>query len=222
MKKNFRKKMRSWTFWLIVGMMGISCAFPWPKPKEPPPPFLRPVSAPKQVKDAPRQSAVAPEKASPAALPARAEPLSGRQGSPPPAPPGKVEPKLKETFYVPGRQGSPPPAIPGKVEPKLKEAFYVHTVRYYGETISIIAAWYTGDGENWKALARANPKIDPKVILEGKQSLIPERLLKTREAMPQKFVNRFYPKSVKGKSQPKSQPAQPQEEELKLFGPKKR
>jgi hypothetical protein len=218
MKKNFRKKMRSWTFWLAVGMMGISCAFPWPKRTEPPPPFLRPVSAPKQVKDAPRQSAVAPEKASPAALPARAEPLPGRQG----APPGKVEPKLKETFYGPGRQGSPPPAPSEKVKPKLKETFYVHTVRYYGETISIIAAWYTGDGENWKALARANPKIDPKSILESNQILIPERLLKTREAMPQKFVNRFYPKSVKGKSRPKSQPAQSQEEEPKLFGPKKR
>jgi hypothetical protein len=197
MKKSFRKKMRSWTFWLAAGMMGISCAFPSPKPTEPRPPFLRPVSAPKQVKDAPRQSAVAPEKASPAALPARAEPFPVRQGSPPPAPPGKVEPKLKETFYV-------------------------HTVRYYGETISIIAAWYTGDGENWKALARANPKIDPKLILEGNQVLIPEKLLKTREAMPQKFVNRFYPKSVKGKSRPKSQPAQSQEEEPKLFGPKKR
>ena len=188
--------MRSWNFWLAVGMMGISCASPSPKPTEPPPPVPGPVAASKQVTDAPRQSAVAPEKAPPAALPARAEPLPGHQGSPPPAPPEKVEPKLKETFYV-------------------------HTVRYSGETISIIAAWYTGDGENWKAVARANPNIDPKLIFEGNEILIPERLLKTREAMPKKFVTRFYSKSVKEKGRPKSQPAQSQEEELKLFGPRK-
>jgi hypothetical protein len=95
-------------------------------------------------------------------------------------------------------------------------------VRYSGETISIIAAWYTGDGENWKALVRANPKIDPKLISEGNEILIPERLLKTREPMPKKFVSRFYSKSVEEKGRPKSQPAQSQEEELKLFGPKKR
>lgn len=185
--------MRSWTFWLAVGMMGISCASPSPKPTKPPSPVARPVAAPKQATGASRESAVVPEKASPPALPARAEPLPGRQG----------------------------PASPVKVEPKPKETFYVHTVRYYGETISIIAAWYTGDGENWKALVRANPKIDPKLISEGKEILIPERLLKTREAMPKKFVNRFYSKSAKEKGRPKSQPAQSQEEELNLFGPRK-
>jgi hypothetical protein len=194
--KSFREKMRFWIVWPALGLMGISCALLSPKPTEAPPPVSEPVAAPKQVMDAPRQPVVAPQKAPPAALPAGAEPALGHQETAPPAPPVKVEPKPKESFYV-------------------------HTVRYSGETISIIAAWYTGNGENWKALARANPQIDPKLIFEGNEILIPETLLKTREAMPQKFVNRFYTKSVKEKSRPKSQPAQPQEEDLKLFGPKK-
>jgi hypothetical protein len=95
-------------------------------------------------------------------------------------------------------------------------------VRYRGETISIIAAWYTGDGENWKALAQANPQINPTLIFEGNEILIPERLLKTREAMPPKFVNRFYSKSMKEKGRPKSPPAQSREEEVKFFGPQKK
>jgi hypothetical protein len=188
--------MRLWIVWPALGMVGISCALLSPKPTEPPPPVPGPVAAPEQVMDAPVQPAVAPQKAPPAALPADVKP-------------------------APGRQETPPPAPPVKVEPKPKESFYVHTVRYSGETISIIAAWYTGDGENWEALARANPQIEPKLIFEGNQILIPERLLKNREAMPKKFVNRFYSKSAKEKSRPKSQPAQSEEEELKLFGPKK-
>jgi hypothetical protein len=111
---------------------------------------------------------------------------------------------------------------PIKVEPKPKESFYIHTVRYSGETISIIATWYTGNAENWKALAQANPQIDPHLIFEGNEILIPEKLLKTREAMPKKFVNRFYSKSMKERIRPKSQPAQSQKEEIKFFGPQKK
>ena len=107
-----------------------------------------------------------------------------------------------------------------EADPKLKEKFY-HPVRWSGETLSIIAAWYTGMQKNWKPIAQANPNINPNRIYTGNKILIPESLLRTRKLMPNEFVGRFYSKTPKGKLQPKPQLTQTQEEEPKLTGPKK-
>jgi hypothetical protein len=64
----------------------------------------------------------------------------------------------------------------------------VHTVTYEGETLSIIAKWYTGDLNNWQDLAAANPDIDPNRIFIGNEIVIPEELLLTRDPMPQYFI----------------------------------
>jgi LysM repeat protein len=106
-------------------------------------------------------------------------------------------------------------------EPPKKPTYYGHTVRWTGESLSIIAKWYTGSSENWKGLAKANPKINPSRIYIGQKIRIPENLLKTREPMPQSFVASFGPK--KKKSSPPSEPATPppsDEKEPTLFGPK--
>ena len=115
---------------------------------------------------------------------------------------------------------SPKPAPKGTLEtkPKPKEASYVHTVKWSGETVSIIAGWYTGDIENWKALAQANPNIKVNRILAGNKIFIPEPLMKTREAMPKEFVDRFYLKLRKEMAQP--QLTERQEGEITLIGPK--
>ena len=68
--------------------------------------------------------------------------------------------------------------------PETPESPYVHVVRWRGETLSSIAAWYTASWKNWQALARANPEIDPNRIEIGDQIRIPEALLKTRKPMP--------------------------------------
>ncbi len=86
--------------------------------------------------------------------------------------------------------------------------------------MSIIAGWYTGNIMNWKALAQANPNINPSRIFEGDRILIPESLLKTREPMPKEFVDSFYSKSKKEMPGAKPVPPQAEEEEPKLFGPK--
>lgn len=88
--------------------------------------------------------------------------------------------------------------------------------------MSITAGWYTGDIGNWKALAEANPNINPNRIYEGKKILIPEKLLKTRDPMTKEFVDSFYPKGKPKPAPPKGAPSQPKdkEEELDLFGPK--
>jgi hypothetical protein len=61
-------------------------------------------------------------------------------------------------------------------------------VRYSGESLSVIAEWYTGDVENWPYLAKANSKIDPDHITIGTTVRIPKNLLHTKKAMPKEFV----------------------------------
>jgi hypothetical protein len=76
-------------------------------------------------------------------------------------------------------------------EAKPTTSVFVHTVRWPRETLSIIAKWYTGELENWKALVKANPKLKPNRIYIGNKILIPGDLLKTRKPMPRKFLAEF-------------------------------
>ncbi len=117
---------------------------------------------------------------------------------------------------VPAFPAGTVPALPAGTVPQQKITYFAHTVKWPGETVSIIAGWYTGDIENWKTLAEANPDIDPNIIRAGDKILIPENLMKTREPMPKEFVDSFYRKKLPSKPMP----AQTKEEEPKLFGPK--
>jgi len=126
----------------------------------------------------------------------------------------------RESAPLPEQISLPPaPAPPAEGEAPAKKTYFTHTVRFGGETVSIIAGWYTGDIENWKALVEANSNIDPKRVLVGNKILIPEDLLKTREPMPQEFVDSFY-KPKQEKVQPTKPGPSPAAEEPKLFGPK--
>ena len=69
-----------------------------------------------------------------------------------------------------------------------QESYYAHKVRWEGETLSLIAKWYTGDQRNWKALAKANPWLNPNDISTGHKIFIPRNLLKTSKRMPHDFV----------------------------------
>ena len=177
---------------LALGMICLSCATAPPKPEAPPPP--------------------------------RPFPESVSEGEPP-APPAAV-PVPREASPAPERAVSPVPVPPAPLPStdagtKPQEDFYIHSVKWSGETVSIIAAWYTGEMENWKILAEANPEVNPNRIYNGVTIRIPQNLLKTREPMPREFLDRYYSKSKKEKPRPKPQTAQGQEEEPKLFGPKK-
>jgi hypothetical protein len=145
---------------------------------------------------------------------------------PPPAP---VE-------TAPSAQPAEPSFLPPvKAVPPGEVTYFVHTVRYPGETVSIIAIWYLGIEykENWQPLEEANPDIkkDPNVIRGGDKIRIPKNLMTDEEIeinnrkfrkstkedpMPKEFVDSFYPKKHS-----KPVPPQPMEEEPKLFGPKK-
>lgn len=113
----------------------------------------------------------------------------------------------------------PPPAQvspPAKEEPK--ETYYTHSVKWPGESLSIIAAWYTGDVQNWKELAEANPDINPNRIHEGMKILVPESMMTTQTPMTKEHVDSYYPKPKKPAAKPSS--SHPREDEPVLYGPK--
>ena len=155
--------------------------------------------------------APAPKPEVPPPAPREAAPIPGQV---PPAPTGPAAPTSPAAPPAPA-----PPVAPSPPVPPAKKSYFTHAVRFSGETVSIIAGWYTGDIENWKALAEANPNIDPNRIFVGLKILIPEDLLKTREPMPKEFVDGFYRKKEKA---PPAKPSPPpaKEEEPKLFGPR--
>jgi type II secretory pathway predicted ATPase ExeA len=66
---------------------------------------------------------------------------------------------------------------------------YFHTVQQRGETLSLIAEWYTGSAYNWKDIAEANPGIDPHRIHIGDEIFIPQYLLKIHTRMPADYLS---------------------------------
>jgi len=75
-----------------------------------------------------------------------------------------------------------------------KPEFYVHKVRWPGETISVIAQWYTGSQKNCEVIVKVNSDLDPKRMNIGAMILIPADILKTREPMPRKYLRASIPK----------------------------
>jgi hypothetical protein len=81
--------------------------------------------------------------------------------------------------------------MPRNFSGEYNEDFYQHTVRWPGESLSLIASWYTGSSKNWRKLAKANPRLNPNRIKKGNVILIPPALLKTRVALPQKVAAKY-------------------------------
>jgi len=109
-----------------------------------------------------------------------------------------------------------PASAPGQVSPQ----YFVHQVKWPNESLSIIAKWYTGDIRNWKPLAKANPEINPTVIHRGDRIRIPADMLKTRDPMPEAFVEEMVQGLQKKTSPQQGMQEEKSEEEPALFGPK--
>jgi len=142
---------------------------------------------------------------------------SSSGGKPQQTPPGSSAPGPTT-----GKQ-PPQPGVTGPAPIKPETPYFVHTVKWRGETISIIAGWYTGDIQNWKVLKEHNPDINPTRIFEGNKIRIPEYLMKTKAPMPKEYVDSFYTKSPRkesGKAAPPSAPSTDKGDEPTLFGPK--
>ncbi len=88
-----------------------------------------------------------------------------------------------ERITQPNSQASP------VEDPAAKERkSFDHRVKWQGESLSIIAQWYTGDSTNWKALAKANPDLNPNLIRIGDRIVIPRNLIENEKPMPRDFL----------------------------------
>jgi hypothetical protein len=114
--------------------------------------------------------------------------------------------------------------LPRKVVAKSLSSYYAHTVRDPNEKLVDIAKWYTGKAGNAKLLAKANPDIDPELLLVGNEIFIPSDLLKTRKPLNQKSIQASTSKTVKKPStsnNPAPAPPISKPKKMQLFGPKK-
>ena len=98
------------------------------------------------------------------------------------------KPMPSDSLPAPAGKETVRPTPPRETPMKPAPRFYVHVVRWQNETLSFIAEWYTASWQNWEALAKANPEVDPKRIEIGGRIRIPEALLKTRKPMPSDFL----------------------------------
>jgi hypothetical protein len=69
--------------------------------------------------------------------------------------------------------------------------YLVYQTQWSHETLAGIAEWFTGDADNWKTLASANPKVRPNYITAGTAILIPVKQLKTRKLPSEAFANKY-------------------------------
>ncbi len=66
-----------------------------------------------------------------------------------------------------------------------------HNVTYPGETLRMIASWYTGSAENTKRIARINGITTPDLLVIGQAVRIPRYLMKRSDPLPQSEVERY-------------------------------
>jgi nucleoid-associated protein YgaU len=123
---------------------------------------------------------------------------------PMPSPPKSLPESATEAESKPAVK-SKIPVLKKPMPSAQKPEFYVHTVRWSGETVSVIAQWYTGKQNNWEHIVKANSDLDPKQMRIGDKIFIPVDLLKTREPMPREYLEN----SVRKKNVPSPPRAKP-------------
>lgn len=128
--------------------------------------------------------------------------------------------KIGQIIYIPTNMLNTRQALPQKVAAKNLPDYFAYTVRRQGESLAEIARWYTGDPDNWQAIARANPDVDPKYLLVGNEIYIPAKLLKTREAIQTHGddISQQKPEKQTPPAEPAATPKK--KKDIQLFGPK--
>jgi hypothetical protein len=103
-----------------------------------------------------------------------------------------------------------------------RQDFHEHLVAWPGETLAMIAQWYTGSKDNWKKIANANPNIVAEHLAPGDRILLPPDLLRTTKKMPRDFLATFAGKGQAGqeKTPARAMPAPEKKDEFQPYGPK--
>jgi hypothetical protein len=99
---------------------------------------------------------------------------------------------FKEKWQTVGAKFSSSEDEEAAIEPHRINNFE-HRVKWYGETLSLIAKWYTGRYGNWKAIAQANPGLNPNRIAVGNIINIPPEMMKTKKPLPRKVILKTLP-----------------------------
>ena len=128
--------------------------------------------------------------------------------------------KLGDRICVPKSLLQTREPLPQKVAAQNTGTYFAHTVKQPGETLSEIATRYTGSAGNWKALATANPTVNPKLLNPGDEIFIPAKLLKTRKPLPPDESASPSPQPAKLDEASGTAPAPDKEPEFELIGPK--
>ncbi len=110
----------------------------------------------------------------------------------------EINPKVNPDKIVVGGQVLIPISMLKTREPlpknfagQYRKDYYKHTVHWPGESLSLIASWYTGSSKNWRKLAEVNPGLNPNRIRSGDVVFIPPAWLKTRVSLPQKVAAKY-------------------------------
>lgn len=104
-------------------------------------------------------------------------------------------------FIIPGCHKKHGPLQANSQEP------VTHIVKYSGESLSIIANWYTGKSSNWQAVLDANPDLkSPQKLKLGSTIIVPADLVIQRAPLPKSSVTKFSPKAT---PTPNAAPAEP-------------
>lgn len=106
-------------------------------------------------------------------------------------------------FLLSSCSSSRPVSAPPPVEDE--EDYIYHRIKYSGETVAVISAWYTKSAKNWPEIVDANPKMVPSKLRLGDLVRIPKRLVRRFSSLPQDFVASF--RSGVNKDSSSSQPA---------------
>jgi hypothetical protein len=177
---------------------------------EPPPEVeSAPTTAPETRGEVEPSAAVAPETRGEVEPSAAVAPKIRGEATPAlaaaPGPQAELEPVSVVAPAVRGALGSAPNESPepAPVPAEADALPYTHTVRWKGETLSLIALWYSGAGSNWTALAKADPSLDPGRIKLGEKILIPAELLRHRRPLPYEWVHASVPEGSGKSASPK-------------------
>ena len=125
--------------------------------------------------------------ASETAVPARRTELASEPAAAPPAASARAS-------TAPGEQElrgrlKPPQAAEEARLVRLPNGDYRHRVTFRGETLRLLADWYTEDPKNVSAIASANRRSPTSPLRLGEEITIPKRLMRNVQALPEAAVS---------------------------------
>jgi len=77
---------------------------------------------------------------------------------------------------------------PGASQQLPEERLALHTVKYRGESLSAISAWYLKSAERWPEIASYNGHVDLLNLQLGDIIRLPVGLIERSEPMPQSYL----------------------------------